>query len=188
MLEQAPRLNWAMLQKVKSTLHKDLVLHNEDHHPNHIVCFCSRFFLRALCITWDDPSVSKSLDGSPAEWRQKMLDEIPATSLQNGIPGVFANQASLPRGTVFLKRKKQLAEGRTIISYAQSLCSKLLEMASIALTVIAKTLYSDSRTATFNLPEKPWQISFAGQCRILETSSIRLFLPSIPGSPVRLAP
>ena len=44
----------------------------------------------------------------------------------------------------FLKRKKQFAKGRTIISYAQSLCSKLLEMASIALTVIAKTLYSDN--------------------------------------------
>ena len=33
MLEQTPRLNWAMLRKVKSTLHKDLVLYNEDHHP-----------------------------------------------------------------------------------------------------------------------------------------------------------
>ena len=76
MLEQTPRLNWAMLQKVKPALHKDLVLYNEDHHPNHIVCFCPRFFLRGLCNTWDDPSVF--LDGSPEEWRQKMLDEIPA--------------------------------------------------------------------------------------------------------------
>ena len=44
----------------------------------------------------------------------------------------------------FLKRKKQFAKGRAIISYAQSLCSKLLEMASIVLTVMAKTLYSDT--------------------------------------------
>ena len=69
MLERTPRLNWAMLQKVKSTLHPDLVLYNEDHHPNHIVCFCPRFFLRGLCNTWDDPSVFKSLEGSPEEWR-----------------------------------------------------------------------------------------------------------------------
>ena len=82
MLEQTPRLNWAMLQKVKSTLHKDLVLYNQDHHPNHIVCFCPRFFLRGLCNTWDDPSVFRSLDGSPEEWRQKMLDAIFGTSLQ----------------------------------------------------------------------------------------------------------
>ena len=48
MLEQTPRLNWAMLQKVKPALHKDLVLYNEDHHPNHIVCFCPRFFLLGI--------------------------------------------------------------------------------------------------------------------------------------------
>ena len=61
----------------------------------------------------------------------------------DGIPGVFANQPRCHEAQFFLKRKKQFAKGRTIISYAQSLCSKLLEMASIALTVIAKTLYSD---------------------------------------------
>ena len=43
-LEHGFRLNWAMLQKVKSALHKDLVLHNEDHHPNHVVCFRPFFF------------------------------------------------------------------------------------------------------------------------------------------------
>ena len=143
MLEQTPRLNWAMLQKVKPALHKDLVLYNEDHHPNHIVCFCPRFFLRGLCNTWDDPSVFRSLDGSPEEWRQKMLDEIPA-HLSRRYSWSFCRSAPLPRGTVSLKRKKQFAKGRTIISYAQSLCSKLLEMASVALPVIAKTLYSDS--------------------------------------------
>ena len=143
MLEQSPRLNWAMLQKVKSTLHKDLVLYSEDHHPNHIVCFCPRFFLRGLCNTWHDPSVFQSLDGSPEEWRQKMLEETPA-HLSRRYSWSFCKSASLPRGTVFLKRKKQFAKGRTIISYAQSLCSKLLEMASIVLTVMAKTLYSDS--------------------------------------------
>ena len=143
MLEQSPRLNWAMLQKVKSTLHKDLVLYNEDHRPNHIVCFCLRFFLRGLCNTWDDPSVFQSLDGSPEEWRQKMLGEIP-THLSRRYSWSFCKSASLPRGTVFLKRKnKQFAKGLTIISYAQSLCSKLLEMASIVLTVMAKVLYSD---------------------------------------------
>ena len=72
-----------------------------------------------------------------------MLEEIPA-HFSRRYPWSFCKSALLPRGTVFLKRKKQLAKGRTIISYAQSLCSKLLEMASIVLTVMAKTLYSDS--------------------------------------------
>eukprot|EP00439_Symbiodinium_sp_Y106_P022422 s5331_g2.t1 len=82
MLEQTPRLNWAMLQKVKSTLHKDLVLYNEDHHPNHNMCFCPRFFLRGLCNAWGGPLLFRSLDGSPENWRQKMLDENSGTSLQ----------------------------------------------------------------------------------------------------------
>eukprot|EP00439_Symbiodinium_sp_Y106_P044044 s2796_g5.t1 len=107
-----------MLQKVKSTLHRDLVLYNEDHHPNHIVCFCPQFFLRVLCNMWDDPSVFKSLESSPEEWRQKILDQIPA-HLSRRYSWSFSKSALLPRGTVFLKRKKQFAKGRTIISYSQ---------------------------------------------------------------------
>ena len=93
-------LGYAMLQKVKSALHKDLVLYNEDHHPNHVVCFCPRFFLRGLCNTWDDPSVFKSLQGSPAEWQTKMLEQIPS-HLSRRYSWSFCKSAELPRGTVF---------------------------------------------------------------------------------------
>ena len=133
-LEHSSRLNWAMLQKVKSALHKDLVLYNEDHHPNHVVCFCPRFFLRGLCTTWDGPSVFKSLQGSPEEWQQKMLGQIPS-HLSRRHSWTFSKSANLPRGTVFLKRKKQFTKERTIISYWGSLCSKLLELASVAVTL-----------------------------------------------------
>ena len=142
-LEHGSRLNWAMLQKVKSALHKDLVLYNEDHSPNHVVCFCPRFFLRGLCNTWGDPSVFKSLQGSPDEWQAKMLDQIPSC-LSRRYSWSFCKSAKLPRGTVFLKRKKQFTKGRTIISYSGALCSKLLELASVALTLIVKTLYADN--------------------------------------------
>ena len=122
-----------------------MVLYNEDHHPNHIVCFCPRFFLRGLCSTWDDPSVFRSLDGSPEEWRQKMLDEIPA-HLSRRSSWSFCKSASLPRGTVFSETQKAVRQ-RTDYNIVRTVLvqrSKLLEMASIALTVIAKTLYSDS--------------------------------------------
>ena len=142
-LEHSSRLNWAMLQKVKPTLQKDLVLYTEDHRPNHVACYCPRFFLRGLCTTWDDPSVFKSLEGSPAEWQAKMLDEIPS-HLSRRYSWSFCKSAKLPQGTVFLKRKKQFTKGRTIISYSGSLCSKLLELASVALTLIVKTLYADN--------------------------------------------
>ena len=76
--------------------------------PNHIVCFRHWFFLRGRCNTWDDPSVFRSLDGSPEDWRPKMLDEIPA-HLSRRYSWSLGKSASLPRGTVFLKRKKQFA-------------------------------------------------------------------------------
>ena len=127
---------------VKSPLHKDLVLYNEDHHPNHIVCFCPRFSFVDFVTHGMIPQYSGAWMAR-RNWRQKMLGEIPA-HLSRRYSWSFCKSASLPRGTDFLKRKMQSAKQRTIISYAQSLCSKLLEMASIASTMIAKTLYSDS--------------------------------------------
>ena len=55
MLEQTSRLNWAMVQKVKALLHHEFVSYNEDHNPNHVVCYCPRCFLRRIKATWDDP-------------------------------------------------------------------------------------------------------------------------------------
>ena len=79
------------------------------------------------------------------EWQAKVLDEIPS-HLSRRYSWSFCKSAKLPQGTVFLKRKKQFTKGRAIISYSGSLCSKLLELASVALTLtlIVKTLYADS--------------------------------------------
>ncbi|CAE7203288.1 unnamed protein product [Symbiodinium sp. CCMP2592] len=142
-LEQSDRLHWALVQKVKSALHSDFVLYNEDHHPNHVLCYCPRFFLRGVSTTWNDPSVFRTLDGTPEEWRQRILERVPR-DLSRRYAWAFKETAPLPQGTVFLKRKKQFAKGRTIISYSNSLCSKLLELTSIALTLMVKTLFADS--------------------------------------------
>ncbi|CAE7402099.1 unnamed protein product [Symbiodinium sp. CCMP2592] len=142
-LEQSDRLHWALVQKVKSVLHSDFVLYNEDHHPNHVVCYCPRFFLRGVSNTWNDPAVFCTLDGTPEEWRQRILKRVPG-DLSRRYAWAFTEAAPLPQGTVFLKRKKQFAKGRTIISYSNSLCSKLLQLTSIALTLMVKTLFADS--------------------------------------------
>ena len=49
-----------------------------------------------------------------------------------------------PEAQSVLKRKKQFSKGRAITSYAGSLRSKLLQLASIVLSLMAKTLYPDS--------------------------------------------
>ena len=76
-LKSTPRLNWAMLQKVKSTLHRDL----ESH-----CLLLPSVFLRGLCNTWDDPSVFKSLEASPEEWRQECWIKFRHIS-PDGTPG-----------------------------------------------------------------------------------------------------
>ena len=53
-------------------------------------------------------------------------------------------QAELPRGTVFLKQKQQFQKGRTIISCSGSFCSKLLQLASIVITIMTCILYPDA--------------------------------------------
>ena len=72
-----------------------------------------------------------------------MLKSIPS-KLFRRYAWALNSEAELPRGTVFLKRKKQFQKGRTIISYAGSLCSKLLQLASIVTTIMTRALYPDA--------------------------------------------
>ena len=49
LLEHTSRLNCAMVQqKVEALLHHEFVLCNEDHHPNHVRCYCPRFSFAVL--------------------------------------------------------------------------------------------------------------------------------------------
>ena len=91
MLEQSPRLNWAMLQKVKSTLHKDLVLYNEDRHPNHIVCFCPRFFFVGFATHGMIRLYFRAWRARQTHGGRKCCKKSQHT-FPDGIPGVSANQ------------------------------------------------------------------------------------------------
>ena len=142
-LEESGRLTWSQVQGVKSKLRQKFVLYNEDHHLNHVVCYCPQFYMRSILTTWDDPATFESLQGSPKHWQQEMLKNIPS-KLFRRYAWAINSTADLPRETVFLKRKKQYQKGRTIISYAGSLCNKLLQLASIAITIMTRALYPDT--------------------------------------------
>ena len=90
------------VQGVKSKLHQKFVLYNEDHHPNHVVCYCPQFYMRSILTTWDDPATFESLQGSPKHWQQEMLKHIPS-KLFRRYAWAINSTADLPRGTVFLK-------------------------------------------------------------------------------------
>ena len=53
-------------------------------------------------------------------------------------------ECEIASGHSVSETQETVHQGRTIISYSGFLCSKLLELASVALTLIVKTLYSDS--------------------------------------------
>ena len=99
--------------------------------------------MRSILTTWDDPATFESFQGSPKNWQQELLKNIPSKLFRRYAWAINSN-AELPRGTVFLKRKKQYQKGRTIISYAGSLRSKLLQLASIVITSMTRTLYPDA--------------------------------------------
>ena len=55
-LEESDSLTWSKVQEVKAKLHHQFVLYNEDHHPNHRVCYCPQFYMKSILTTWDDPA------------------------------------------------------------------------------------------------------------------------------------
>jgi hypothetical protein len=134
------RLTWSDVQFARKTLGSKFVCYCEDHHPNHVMIFCPKLYYGAILHTWNDVQVFKQLSGTAEQWQQHSLRSIPA-GLRQRYPWGFKANAPLPRGTVFLKRKKQFSSGRTIISYSGSLLSKLLAAASLAITAILNSLW-----------------------------------------------
>ena len=81
-LAETDRLTWNKVQQVKAKLHRLFVLCNEDHRPNHVMCYCPLLFMRSMLNTWDDPDTFQSLEGSPEYWKQEMLNRIPRNILK----------------------------------------------------------------------------------------------------------
>ena len=104
-LNDDPRLNWKDVSAARSLLHKDFVVHCEDHEPNHLMIFCPQIDFQAALRTWKDPEVFESVSGSQDEWNQWVLDEIPRKLRSRYKWGINA-KGTLPVGFVFLKRKK----------------------------------------------------------------------------------
>ena len=55
------RLCWQRVQNCKKAL-QDLVVHCEDHHPNHLMAFCPQFYFASVSRTWEEPLVFQELD------------------------------------------------------------------------------------------------------------------------------
>ena len=138
-----PRLTWKDVSVARALLHKDFVVHCEDHEPNHLMIFCPRFYFQSALRTWQDPEVFESLSGSRDQWNQWVLDEIPSRLRSRYKWGINAN-GTLPVGFVFLKRKKSFLKGRTIISYSDSCIKDLLKAASQAILLMIRLVWPEA--------------------------------------------
>ena len=149
-----PRLTWQDVQKTRNLLDFRVVIHNEDHHNSHLMIYCPRFYYESVFRTWDDPDVFQPLEGSPEEWQRWVTYQVPS-SLATRYHWGFTWGAQLPRGFVFLKRKKRFKKGRTIISYSNSLMKKLLKAASQVISLLLQTVWVDG-LGMYSLP-RLWQ-------------------------------
>ena len=139
-LREHSRLTWLDVSTIRNILHSEFVLHCEDHEPNHVMTFCPRFFFSSALQTWEDADVFETLSGHPQEWKQWVLNQVPS-SLKRKYPWSINPKGKLPNGFVFLKRKKQFAKGRTIISYCATPFCQLLKAASHAIVLMINTAW-----------------------------------------------
>ena len=59
---------------------QDLVVHCEDHHPNHLMAFCPQFYFASVNRTWEDPLVFQELDTNADALKQWVFQQIPKAS------------------------------------------------------------------------------------------------------------
>ena len=142
-LHADPRLTWKDVSAARSLLHKDFVVHCEDHEPNRLMIFCPQFYFQAALRTWKDPEVFEPVSGAQDQWNQWVLDEIPRRLRSRYKWGINA-KGTLPVGFVFLKRKKEFLKGRTIISYSNSCIKELLKAASQAILLMIRLVLARS--------------------------------------------
>ena len=142
-LNEDPRLTWKDVSAARPLLHRDFVVHCEDHEPNHLMIFCPQFYFQAALRAWKDPEVFEPVPGSQTEWNQWVLDEIPRQLRSRYGWGINA-KGTLLVGFVFLKRKKEFSKGRTIISYSNSCIKELLKAASQAILLMIRLVWPEA--------------------------------------------
>ena len=142
------RLDWRRVQNCKKAL-QDLVVHCEDHHPNHLMTFCPRFYFASVSRTWADPLVFQKLNMDAAAKKTWVFEQIPK-QLKSRYPWGVDTSGSLPVGFVLLKRKKMFRKGRNIVSYLHAPLRRLLAGAAYAMRLMLCTLW---RGLDLSIPE-----------------------------------
>ena len=90
------RLDWKRVQNSKKAL-QGLVVHCEDHHPNHLMAFCPQIYFASVSGTWADPLVFQELNTDAVALKIWVLEQIPK-QLKSRYPWGVDASGSLPVG------------------------------------------------------------------------------------------
>ena len=140
-LDHHPRLTFRDVQSLLRWLPYNCVLHHGDHEQFRITVFCPKLYFHGALQTWLDKELFEKLPFSIDD-AQTLIHRAFSKRLIRRYPWGFRKGALLPYGFVFLKRKKQWAKGRTLISYYKSYQAKLLKATSRALDSICRQVWS----------------------------------------------
>ena len=126
--------------KLLKSIAKDFVIQGEDHKPFKSNIFCPIKYYQALLKTWLDPTTFKVLPIEPSQLKKHLASLIPP-SLSHQYPWGIDTNAQVPTGTMLLKANKQYDKGRTILSYNNTIISKLLKATSLIINHIISTVW-----------------------------------------------
>ncbi|CAE7710324.1 unnamed protein product [Symbiodinium sp. CCMP2592] len=150
-ISKEERLDFKSVQKLKRFFKDNFVIHNEDHCKGHVMLFCPNLYYTTQWRTWTDETVFTRLPYAPHEYQQALTKQIPQ-DLRKRYPWGFKSDPRCPRGYIFMKRKKQWATARTIVSYWNSLAAPLLTAVSMALSSILSSTWPQ-QLATGTTPQ-----------------------------------
>ena len=114
-----------------------------DHAPDDLHVFCPNFYWQVLKNTFGDTKLYFSSLLSPAQAQAFLQEKASPKWLKPYRWGINKN-ATLPISYVLLKKKKQFAVARPIISYSNFMFGGLFRAASTVLNILLPAVYPGS--------------------------------------------
>lgn len=114
-----------------------------DRRTQTITLFCPRAYFQGARNTWTDPDLFLCSQLTPAQALEQLRAVLPKP-LRLRYKWGINDAAQLPCGFVFLKAKKQFANGRTLISYFEATGAKLMRVTARAIDSTVLQLWPQS--------------------------------------------
>ena len=105
--------------------------------------FCPRLYFAGASATWNDPELFVPFEGGISGAEDAIAHALPQR-LQNKYKWGINAKSKLPYGFVFLKRKKNFAKGRTLISYWQSRYGALMQTTAKTIDLMCSQLWEQN--------------------------------------------